>query len=526
MYKVIIVDDEKLLRQGFIHMVDWSQYGFEIIGEASDGLEALELVNKYSPDIVVTDIRMPGMDGIELTRRLRNERPDIQIIVLSSYNDFDYVKETLQLGASDYILKPKMQYTDLVAAMDKAMNKKTAAGHLVLPVRQNQASEKAFLKNLITTQSLSTEAVKQQLDQYQIHLQEESLCCVLIQLEPPTINDTTGIMEAFDFDEAKEAIVTRLQSKFPALAGSCCFSPGEGQLILLCNIEAGTPANAWIGDIAQQIPGVQRGAYWVFVSGIFSGFDGISAAYARLQALSPYRFYQSPGSCLYEQDFLHRVAALDLTLKHFNESIEKLEISGLYERLEASVTARLAEGCYVEPFAVKNGFIEACYYIIHHLEEMNVEIHELNSRKMMYFKNLERSQNLEECFLHLRGVLEDIQSFAQASRNMNYHTTIQSIVIYMQCNYHEDISLQSVAEQFHLNKSYLSQLFKQQTSENFNTYLAQIRITKAKELLRQPGHNINKVCEATGFTNPSYFGQVFKKIVGMKPSEYSKLYTK
>lgn len=119
-YRVFIVDDEKLLRQGFIHMENWSEYEFSIAGEASDGEEALRLIEKQKPDIVVTDIRMPRMDGVELTKILKQKYPEIQVIVLSSYNDFDYVKETLKVGALDYILKPKMKFSDLLESLQKA----------------------------------------------------------------------------------------------------------------------------------------------------------------------------------------------------------------------------------------------------------------------------------------------------------------------------------------------------------------------------------------------------------------------
>lgn len=124
MYKVIIVDDEKLLRQGFIHMTDWAKIGIEIVGDVANGIEALNLIEQARPDIVVTDVRMPGMDGIELTRIIKDKYPGVEVIVLSSFNEFEYVKESLQLGALDYILKPKMQYTDLLAALEKAKERK------------------------------------------------------------------------------------------------------------------------------------------------------------------------------------------------------------------------------------------------------------------------------------------------------------------------------------------------------------------------------------------------------------------
>jgi two-component system, response regulator YesN len=103
MTKLLIVDDESLLRQGFMHMTDWSAHGFQIIGEAGNGREALEMIIQKSPDIIVTDIKMPVMDGVELTKAVKEKYPHIQVVILSSYDDFEYVRKTLRLGAFDYI---------------------------------------------------------------------------------------------------------------------------------------------------------------------------------------------------------------------------------------------------------------------------------------------------------------------------------------------------------------------------------------------------------------------------------------
>lgn len=123
MIKLLIVDDEKLLRKGFIHMTDWTSHGYCIVGEAGNGEEALQAIEAVGPDIVVTDIKMPGMDGIELIRAIKSDYPHIKVIVLSSYSDFPYVKESLQLGAADYILKASMSFDEVLRALEKLTDK-------------------------------------------------------------------------------------------------------------------------------------------------------------------------------------------------------------------------------------------------------------------------------------------------------------------------------------------------------------------------------------------------------------------
>ena len=121
--KILIVDDEYIIRQGIKHLLDWEKHGFQVVGEADNGKQALEMIEKDPPDIVLTDIVMPVMDGIELTKMLNIKNSGIQVIVLSGYSDFEYVKSTFQSGAVDYILKPTLNPKELLSVLQKAVQR-------------------------------------------------------------------------------------------------------------------------------------------------------------------------------------------------------------------------------------------------------------------------------------------------------------------------------------------------------------------------------------------------------------------
>ncbi|NOU92704.1 response regulator [Paenibacillus sp. LMG 31456] len=519
MYKVIIVDDEKLLRQGFIHMTDWSVNGFEIVGDASNGIEALELVERYQPDIVVTDIRMPGMDGIELTRILKQRYKDIQVIVLSSYNDFEYVKETLQLGALDYILKPTMQYTDLVNAMEKAKSNKQ---HQELAKdtqsEQRKKSLLGFFRSLLCEPNQSDEAILDQISAFSLPLQPGLMRLIWIQLELP---ETDSASEASQEGELTNTIVNELQAMLQQHQNGCCFAVSPLQLIVIMN----TSEDTYRDQIAPVLASYDV-QYWLCVSEPFSEFSDIPAVHQRQLALSPYRFYINSGSVINEAELTELKTSLDLPFKNFNDYIDKQDFLGLYKQVQHIITDSIQNRHYIDPYAIRNGFIEVCYYIIHRLDEMGLEIDELHKRKITFFKLIENTGNVADCLQVLEHILSEIETSLKDSRNGNYNPTVKSIIHFIQQHYSEDISLQSIALHFHLNKSYLSQLFKLQTGETLNNYLINLRIDEAKALLRKSNSNIYTVCQAIGYSNPSYFGQVFKKVVGMKPSEYSKLYNK
>ena len=355
MYKVIIVDDEKLLRQGFIHMTNWSEYDIHIVGEASNGQEALELIEQTDPDIVITDIKMPVMDGIELTCIIKQKYPHIQIVILSSYDDFDYVRETLKLGALDYILKAQMEYTELLNILGKA-------------------------KELIT-------------------------------------------------------------------------------------------------DHTQPVP----------------------PPYSTEEIITP------------EIDYMH-----------LGTLIEKLAFHEIGTWMERFIIQNTTLSSHV----LNRVCIDIFYYIMHKLDELGLCLQEINQKKYIYFNDIENAHSCEELVSIFNNVLHTIQQHITDAKQHHYGATVKACIAFIHENYQNNISLSSASRYLHVNKSYLCELFKQQIGENFNDYLCKLRIEKAKEFLRKSGHTIYTVGSLVGYSNPSYFGKVFKNIVGITPSEYSKIYHK
>jgi two-component system response regulator YesN len=515
MCKIIIVDDEKLLRQGFIHMTDWSEYGFRIIGEASNGSEALRLIEENHPDIVVTDIRMPVMDGIELTRIIKARFPAIQVIILSSYNDFDYVRETLTLGALDYLLKPKMEYKELLNLLEKARQKIAASegrsGQETVPSEVRfEHLRHIFLKNLVSNGHLDPATIQENLKRHALDFDESNLLLFYLLFDR-----NIDTMEYC-------GIETDLKTAFGSALAACPFLYDEQSYVLILQSVSNSPDHFGRKIIAQlqQSYGLNL---WVIAGEPFAGFQNIHPNFQRLLELSRFCFYEEYNKVLESADLPNCVSSVEFDQKKLNPAIEKLDFNALYAQVAAIPEGALAAGKYIDPYTLKKFFSEVCYYLIHKLNELKLDSEEVNKKKFTYFKNLETTHHYHGLLQIFRTILLEIEALATA-RKESCSPLIRRIIDYIKQNYAADISLNSVAERFHMNKSYLCQLFKQQTGENFNDYLVAIRIEKAKELLREPGHNVYTVGNRVGYFNPSYFGQVFKNAVGMTPSEYGKLF--
>ncbi|WP_248924307.1 response regulator transcription factor [Paenibacillus hamazuiensis] len=392
MTSIIIVDDEKLLRKGFIHMTDWLSHGYKIVGEAGNGEEALQLVKALGPDVVVTDIRMPGMDGVQLIREIKSAYPQIEVIVLSSYSDFPYVKESLQLGAADYILKASMSFDEVLQALDKATGKRNAPDSGHAPQLHNKGAE---------------------------------------------ASGTAADSSAAFYEKV----------------------PGADRLNRASSVQARPPLPS---------------ASWNW------------------KDIRPY--------------------------------VDIGDLDALYESVYGAAVRQISQGNAPEPYHLQKNLVELVYMIIHKLDEAGWNPDELQRSKLAHFRKMETAGHFDECMEAFRKALNEIAEFLTASGYLAsaYSPTVKAVVSHLHQNYADpELSLGETAKKFHLNKSYLSQLFKQQTGVNFQNYVTRIRIDKAKELLKQ-NEPVSEVCAAVGIDNISYFSQLFKRWAGVSPSDYAR----
>ncbi len=509
MYKILIVDDEKLLRQGFIHMTNWAEHGFSIAGEAANGEEALQLIETIEPEIVITDIRMPVMDGIVLTRKIKEFYPQIQVIVLSSYNDFEYVRETLKLGALDYFLKPKMEPQELLALLEKTKQK---LDEFRLPdcnfkYSFSGNSREKFFKDLLSGKFEDGKLTKQQLDHIEVNLKDTDL--VLVIIFPIQSCGADPI-------EAEETIQNQFASLFN---GHTIFF--NGAYVTLINSDPSqlgqieSIGSQLIDLIAQRKKIVTR----IIISDFCKKLTAIGKTYCQAIQKRPYLFYKQ----IILPNQIFNTTILECGLEPLQLFVEKQDLQGLNRYVVAQITERIRTDLYPEPYDLKKWLIEICFLVIQSLTKLGYNTTSINKNKFSFFKKIEGANSLVDVLITFDGIMSDFETLLAAVPYHLYNPIIKQIIDYLAGHYTENISLATLADLFHVNKSYLCQLFKQQTGQNFNEYLTKIRIERAKELLLHPENNINTVGNLVGFSNPSYFAQVFKNLVRITPSEYVKL---
>lgn len=504
--KVLIVDDEFLVRQGIKHHMNWEAEGFQIVGEASNGEEGLEQVQRLQPDIVITDIVMPVMDGETFVRTLKASHPQIEVIVLSSFSEFEYVRSTLQNGAADYILKPKLDTNELLQVLQRTAGK--------IPELQFEPSHDGWKLGQLMEKMLSGFTLDEENEMHMIRETFPHRCFRLLVYKP---QDTHTHVHKLD----NEHLESRLRDLL--LDVECAIVPAEGTSpVVLLNVE---PAkDEWmvqrIKELANENKDGQGGLCWV-LSDSFSSFEEMGNVYqTRLIKLMEYRFYYEDRSILVYSELppLHP-AGYQFNVNMFLQHVKRNRTEAAREYLQEHALT-LGRDYIADVFEIKSFLGNLIFNVTITLADMDVQSAALEESKYAYFKHVDGSSSLTEAMNVLDQFMAEVQECTSGEGGRRSDPNMKMLLEYMHEHFDQPLGLAEVAKHFHFNPSYLSSYFSSHKKEGFNEYLNKIRIEKAEELLRSDHVTISEISSMVGYSDHSYFCKVFKKFTGLSPSRY------
>lgn len=499
--RVLIVDDELLIRQGIKHYMQWEKEGFTIVGEASNGREALSLIDDVHPHIVMTDIVMPVMDGEELTKMIRTAHPDIQVIVLSSFGEFDYVRSTFQQGVTDYILKPKLEGELLLKALQNAADK-IPSFQLVKKGQNEEASAASYLKKWMDGfgDDMSEEKVKRLFP----HAAFFVMSVRMNQKEEKR-------------RYVKEDIEKQLKQGLPdADCYPLSFQGEYASFFINMDVTQQQP----LLQLAQKIARASTDLS-VSVSEPFFEARNVKDVFDQeKEHLKQYTFY-FPDQFFFYREML-RVIQSDAPPFDMAVCAEKIK-RGQWDEAFAEIMLHVdhLSQNYLYDIQEFKRFLSNVVFNVTLLAEAATEKGAKFSKdKYAYFAAIDRADRADEAVGQLTGFLEEVQKTRQPVDQTD--PGIKKIMDYIDQHYSDPLTLTDVANHFHFNPSYLSTYFGHHNSEGFSGYLTKIRIEKAVELLQQRHISISAISGEVGYADHSYFCKVFKKIKGMSPSSYRK----
>ncbi|KRE92390.1 hypothetical protein ASG89_33340 [Paenibacillus sp. Soil766] len=508
--KVLIVDDEMLVRQGIRHLLDWESEGFQIVGEASNGKDALDMVKQLEPNMILTDIVMPVMSGEELVRVVKGLYPEIEIVVLSSYGEFEYVRSTFQSGVADYLLKPKLDAKSLLAVLKKTVEGMPAFRHLDFTNEKGQSVD-YVLDKLISGYAM-------ELDGAEISTHFPYPCFVLLvadrQDNSSSLKRNEEWIEAFlkgMVQDVKEpCIIHRLSHQ-------------DSHIRFLLNIEDAGRMD--VIHLAEQLveSGVRSGlSFYVALSKNFTKITELHDVYTHdsLKVLD-HRFFLSDQQLFFADELVeHEGKGETFDSEAFTAELNRQEFQQAFGRLSHYVES-MPDRLDTDMFEFKSFLGHSLFNIIVSLLHFHYEARTLDEAKYEYFRAIHETKHIGEVRALLAKFLNEATDCVTGNKTSS--PGIQKILMYLDEHFTEPLTLTEVAKHFHFNPSYLSNYFTIHNKEGFNEYLNRIRIQRACELLRDNVHiSISEISSLVGYSDHSYFTKVFRKLMGTSPSHYRK----
>ena len=518
-YKVFFVEDEIITREGIRDNVDWQASGFEFCGEATDGEMALPLLRTAQPDVLITDIKMPFMDGLQLSKIVRERMPWMKIIILSGHDEFEYAQKAISLGVADYLLKPvtvqKLQniLQKLTVQLDQERKEQDNLKKLQAQVEENQATlRERLLFKLVVGAISPTDAIENG-QIFGLDLAARYYLVLIVKIE---LGDRT---EQYDHDEYQQIqhVLTALAEKNPDIF---VLKRDWGDLILI--MKGSTPEyleeerDLLLAEIQQM---VAKTRYQLTL--------GIGASKNRIADIS--------------QSFVEALMNLQ-NLGHgngtgWNQAVERLELlkidkSALENYLRCGAKDQFDEffNVYVgtlgetalKSVVIRNYvFVDVILATAKLINELGGEIDQVIPELNFIETILSNVKSVEQLREQAHKIISTGLDYRDSRPNAQHLNLIRQAKTYIEHHYGDpELSLNNVAAQANLSASHFSVVFSQETCQTFKEYLTEIRINKAKELLRMTRLRSADIAYQVGYNDPHYFSSVFKKNTGLSPIEF------
>lgn len=524
-YKVLIADDEPMIRRGIASCIDWADEGFELAGEASNGEAALLAVGRQPIDILITDIKMPLMDGLELTRRASGLFPDIQVILISSYSDFEYAREAVKLGVVvDYLLKPTMEPEQLLRLLRQCRERLEAADRerqANLAARDRSATKRIELeerlKNLLRGEGT------QPADGEPLWLKEPLVAAVWKLDSRPGDERDYGIGEVLRLDSAREKLGL-WQSDAVA------FKTYEDELVLVLADRSGGGFAA-VERLQRKLSMEAQLLFTVGVSPVFHRIEALPDAYGWARKALERMFREGKNRC-YPGKIPASAAAAKEASAAENEDGAWAGLRDRFSSMLASSNEEESGKALRQLFTLWSQRALPRRTVTQQAESLltlmwiwhfrrNAE--ETVGRIVDKLLEVRRFDTLPELTAFVEREFRTIREAGKlpvvAADSGGAHA-VQLAITYVQQHYRRELSLQEVADHVHMSRNYFSEQFKRLTGLNFIDFVIQLRIHHAKRLLQTTSRRVYEIGALSGFNSPKHFLKLFKREVRCTPVEY------
>ncbi|HHY63964.1 MAG TPA: response regulator [Clostridiaceae bacterium] len=527
MLKIMVVDDENIVIESIRYIVEKNFDNVIVAETARSGREAIEKVEAVKPDLIFMDIRMPGINGIDAIREIKEIYPQVEFVIISAYEQFEYAKEAVNLGVVEYMLKPlnRMKIIEIIRQAEHRLNEARKKKRMELELKEKfervlPVLEHGFIYSILL---------------YEDYNQEISNYARLLELP-----EGPGYVMTLEFGEQKQSgklgnvigSSVLSQSFYPRLREiiksrmNCIVGP-----VMLNRVVCYVPVYDHNDDYDERLKAVEAGKHiiesitkWVDASfrigigsiqtsdNIMTSFSESIRAVKHASANEVIHIHDIPQEARINQVLFNAREKEFLEKAFLGDTRECLVLfSQIYDELAANMQYTFED--------IKERLLELVVML--HRKALELDIEDKDAlRDRSYLKEF---LDIDDPMLlknWCKGQIETITASIRASRTKRCHHLISTAMSYIDANFSRDISLEEVSRETGLSPQYFSRFFKEETGENFIDYLTRVRITEAKRLLREKNLSVKEICYKVGYNDPNYFSKIFKKATGYSPSNY------
>ncbi|CAM4501206.1 two-component system response regulator YesN [Paenibacillus endophyticus] len=518
MYRVLLVDDEKIARIGLRTTFDWERHGFILVGEASNGQNAMKWIQNQEIDILITDIAMPVMDGLELTRKTKELCPWVKVLLLSCHNDFEYVREGIRLGASDYILKPTLNSDSLITVlnqMKKKLQEESENRQIVQQFEDQQLANKLKMLEKTFCKALCGDLAA--IERIKTECPEESYRIAALGINVFGKTDAERNDLLMEMGEPLKQVLYQVFGSFVSVM--------LRSDLLLAALPVHPNLHVMFYELIEQFSQHTQSHLLqvsIGLSVVYENYLDLQYASMEAEKMLAVDFFLGPCRLIAAEEQKDSISA---SFYPFAAALHELKESltmGFHSRSEQMIIEIMKH--WLPQYRSKEEVLQEAEELL----SLFAVFKDADSSIIRKIRELGRLGYVTEVIQHVKDGYQTIVGGEDSPRpdKTLHQRIIMEAADYIKSHYRESISLQEVADAVNVSRNYFSEMFKRVTGENFIDHLIALRVKKAKELLQGSSLKVYEVAEQSGFNDVKYFSKQFKKIVGVSPAEFQGLLRK
>lgn len=505
MLRVLIVDDEPFIIEGMYHIVDWQALGLKIVGHARHGEKALQLLEEKMVDILITDIRMPTMDGLQLISRVRETYPYMDIIVLSGFNEFNYLKEAMKYGIENYLLKP-VNVEELTATLNRIIQKLN--NESMSMTKQDEMILRQHILTRLLQDNISFEELIHRAPFLQLSINAPFYLCAI--LSSPMYSSPIEIEKMNKELKHYNSIVIESNEEHQYI------------LILALHSQDKFEVSTMKKLLNDRLSSLKVETYKWSYGSIEASWSGIRQSYLHAKQCCEEHLLFEVNTLDYHQVKSIKLTNAEQTNKQLQEHVLSIpHIKGLSDKdintIKQEIEHELYELCKLSTMTAK----QLKTIVINLMLKLKSEQSWSNTT---HLNNDEIKLIMNSVFMCdlLLCIISAIDYMSTQNQNTTKSPVIQQVIIRIQHQYEQPLSLKGLGQEYNIHPVYLGKLFQKETGELFTDYLNRHRIEMAKQKLMNEHLKVHEIALQVGYSEPGYFYRQFKKFVGISPVEFKR----